>query len=429
MRATPIAVALTGIVLALLAAPDAVAAPSTQYWYGRVTKVADGDTSYVDIGGDARAALPIRNVGIQATETSGGPGGGPECHAVPAAQYMAALLPVGTKVRLAAYYAGSTAGTDGGGVVRLLRYVDKYNAATGRYDIDVQAAMLRAGLVVSGPDPVESARVAAYKALMQQAMTTGKGLWDPGLCGSGPDQPAVIDMWSHYDADGDDSTESNAEWVRIRNRSRTSLSLAGWKLRDAGHSFNHGTTYYTFPAGAQIPAYGTITLFPGSGVTSVAAGAYYLGVATTAWLPNSTDPRLGYPGKTIYLLDPQLDFRAWADYPCTVRCARPPVAISDVRYTTTDEYVDLQLDRSATAAYDLSGVEVTNDGWTKELLPGTFLAPGETLRVWCDRVGSDTRLQQYWGHVGGGVLADAGDTVVLRTAQSTVLDTVSWGTG
>lgn len=75
-----------------------------------------------------------------------------------------------------------------------------------------------------------------------------------------------------------------------------------------------------------------------------------------------------------------------------------------------------------------TGIEATNDGWTKQLMPGTVLAPGETLRVWCQRSGTDTRLRQYWRHTGY-MLEDTGDTVVLRTAASTVLSSLSYGTG
>jgi endonuclease YncB( thermonuclease family) len=419
-----LAAALVAALSVTAVAPASAAA--TTYWYGYVTKIADGDTLYVDIAGDAQPPVPVRTIGIQATETLGGPGGGPECHADAAKELLAKLVPVGAEVRLSSYYPSSTAGTDSAGVPRLLRYVDRYNDATGHYDLDVQLDLLNAGLVMSGPERVESARVVAYKVAMQQAMDRGVGMWDPESCGPGPETGAALQMWSHYDADGDDATMNNGEWIHIRNVSESPLSLTGWKLRDAGHSFWQDQTYYTFPAGATIPAYGTITVYPGAGTTSITDGRYYLGVAVN-WMANSVDPALGYPGKTVYLLDPDLDFRAWADYPCLTDCTAPPVRISNTHWTT-DEYVDIRLDRGVTTPVDLTSLEVTNDGWTKEIMPGTVLNPGETLRIWCQRSGTDSRLTQYWNRTDP-ILTDTGDTVVLRTARSVTASTYRWGTG
>jgi hypothetical protein len=59
------------------------------------------------------------------------------------------------------------------------------------------------------------------------------------------------------------------------------------------------------------------------------------------------------------------------------------------------------------------------------------LNPGETLRIYCNRSGRNTRLVQYWGGrpSGSTMLEDAGDTVILRTAQATTISTRTWGTG
>ena len=53
--------------LALVSTPAQAAA--MHHWYGKVTKVQDGDTIYVDVKGDGtHKSVPIRNTGIQATE-------------------------------------------------------------------------------------------------------------------------------------------------------------------------------------------------------------------------------------------------------------------------------------------------------------------------------------------------------------------------
>ena len=189
-----------------------------------------------------------------------------------------------------------------------------------------------------------------------------------------------------------------------------------------------GTTYYTFPSYAHIPPGHTITIYPGTGTNSATAGRYYLGVTNGAFFPNVADPTLASPGKQMYLLDPQLDFRGWAVYPCLYSCPHPRAHIAIVHYTGTDESIDIVPDAGVTTPVDLSGVEVINDGWSREIDPGTLLYPGELMRIYCERPGTDNRKQQYW-HKTGTMLEDTGDTVVLRTDRSVVLTTYVWGHG
>jgi hypothetical protein len=99
-----------------------------------------------------------------------------------------------------------------------------------------------------------------------------------------------------------------------------------------------------------------------------------------------------------------------------------------VQYKTGDEYIDVAVNSGFKNRVDLSGVEITNDGSTREINPGTILNPGETLRLYVTRAGIDDRLQQYW-HKVGTILEDTGDTVVVRTDRSVVLSTYKWGTG
>lgn len=421
MRASAFLVSLL-LLLVLAAVPSAAA---THYWYGKVIKVQDGDTIYVDITGDGtRKAVPIRNAGIQATELQPTP----ECHAVAARTSFRKFLKPGEKVRLSAAHKNSTAGRDPEGRLRYWRYVDKWSQKTRSW-VDVQAMLLRNGDVMWLVHPTEPARVAAYHRYMQEAMAKHIGLWDNDACGTGPAPSANLRMWLNYEANGADTAVKNGEWMRIQNLGPGDVPIAGWKLRNASKSFDHGGNYYTFPAGSVVPAGRTITFYFGSGLTDPAAGNFYLGVQDTQYLPNVTDPKKGYPGRSIYLLDPQYDFRFVADYPCLVSCPTPPaVGIAQVQETGT-EYVDLRVKPGVGSAVDLSGVVVENDGWTKEIAPGTMLNPGETLRVWCDQGGTDTRLEQFWGARSGTMLEDSGDTVVLRTAQSQVLDTATWGSG
>lgn len=435
-------VAAAGLVLAALLAgaapaPAAVpdpAGPGERHWTGTVRSISDGDTVYVDVAGDRTPVpVPVRNVGIQATETHGADGR-PECGALPAKALMARLAPVGLRVRLSARSAASTSGRDPKGRVRLLRYVDRWDARTHRW-VDVQLGMVTAGWALTGQVPSENSRTAAYARPSQRAMSRHLGLFAGDRCHPGPSAGAALHLWAHYEADGDDSA-SDGEWLRLRNTGTAAVPLAGWKLRDSTHTFHAGGTYFTFPAHAVVPAGATVTVYGGSGRSDVRAGRYYLGDHPHGlWLANPAPAAAGasppaYPGKAVYLLDPHLDLRAAAVWPCLVACDAPAVRIADVVAVGHDEHVDLVTAPGATAPVLLDGVTVTNDGWARELDPGTVLAPGELLRVHVGIAppGGDTRLEQWWGHAGP-ILEDDGDTVVLRTAGAVVLDTRSSDAG
>lgn len=411
-------------------APTGADATTMLRWYGTVTRVVDGDTVMVDVAGDGLGAVPIRNAALQTTELNRSTKT-PECHAQQAYTRMEQLLPVGTRVRLSAYRADSTSGVDAYGATRYVRYIDAYNTTTASYSTDVQSRLIREGHGVWKPEPVETSRQAWYHHVMQLAMHEGHNIWDDHTCGDGPAAGAQLRMWINYEADGIDTLNLTGEHVKIMNTGTTDISLAGWKLRDTTQKVARTATgaplaFFTFPTGTVVAPGGTLTLYPTAGVSD--GKSFYLNEPTLPFFPNVANPALGYPGKSMFLLDPALDFRATADYPCLVYCAKPAAHISTVSPLGSPEYVDLQVDAGVTAPIDLTGAVVSNDGWVKEIEPGTKLVPGKTLRIYCEGAGTDSQLTQYWLHVGN-MLEDAGDTVVLRTATATVLSSYSYGTG
>src|SRR5439155_26482429 len=131
------------------------------------------------------------------------------------------------------------------------------------YDNDVQLRMVQSGLAMAGADATENAHYQAYAVAMQKAMAERFGLFASNTCGAGPSTGAMLPMWIHYEADGPDGSVPNMEWMRIQNKSTFDVPLSGWHLRDSGHTWYHGTTYYTFPSYAHIPAGHTITIYPG----------------------------------------------------------------------------------------------------------------------------------------------------------------------
>lgn len=94
----------------------------------------------------------------------------------------------------------------------------------------------------------------------------------------------------YYDSPGKDTgtnTSLNAEWVQIKNKSKSTRSLTGWKLRDkAGHTYTFGS----FKLGGGK----TVTVHTGKGRNGTAhrywGSRWYIwnNAGDTAYLRNSS---------------------------------------------------------------------------------------------------------------------------------------------
>jgi endonuclease YncB( thermonuclease family) len=422
LASAAVAALAVSLASATYADSSSAAAPTVHYWYGKVVRVVDGDTVVVDIAGDGTSrGVAVRNAGIQATETTPTV----ECHAAEAKARMAALLPPGTRVRLAAEHPGSES------LGRPLRYVDAYQASTKRYSLDVQAVLLREGLVLWLPWPEEPARNNAYRALQAGAVSAGKNLYDPGYtggaCAYGPQQSAKLVMWLRYDADGDDAENLNGEYVRIRNDSGFAVNLSGWRLRNHSHHFKGEATYWAFPKGAQIKPGEYITVHSGEGRTG--PRDLYLGDTAPRYgnIAASRTPDASL-GNDVYLLDPDGDLRAWAVYPCVPgRSCRGPagLAVTDVDYTAKPGLESITVTNTGSGRADLTGLFLEENGRTYEIQPGTVLGRGEDLVVRTGD-GRQTRTRQYWGNGSTYMLANSGGTARLRTWDGYLLASKTW---
>jgi competence protein ComEC len=78
---------------------------------------------------------------------------------------------------------------------------------------------------------------------------------------STPTDELVLDR-INADAEGDDRTNLNDEYVVLRNTGDTTLDLSGWQLSDAA-----GATY-TIPAGVTLEPGATLTIHTGSGTNT-----------------------------------------------------------------------------------------------------------------------------------------------------------------
>ncbi len=205
------ALTFSAVLAGVAAAPAPASAATYTKWYGTVTKIDDGDTIWVDISGDGAGPVKIRNAGIQALELG-------QCGADAATRRMSQLA-LRKQVRLTARYPSSTSSG------RPLRFVD---VVSGTSVLDVPLALLKEGLVLWENIKEEPARSAPHQRAMEEAAAAGRGLWRGNDCGDGPTESAAFRMWIHYDGEGDEGGDPDAEWVRIRNTTSTDVPLGGW---------------------------------------------------------------------------------------------------------------------------------------------------------------------------------------------------------
>src|SRR3954447_26774564 len=281
--------------------------------YGRVVFVPDGDTIDVKIDGvpadPGRDGTRIRFLATQATEMyeyhhdlTAATG---ECHAVEAAKRLKQLLYTsggqGRRVRLSARDASSS------NLGRESRFVAT-QTADGVWH-DVGAVLVREGQVIPSYQKTEYTYNNLYRQLSQDAAARGVGLWDTDFCGAGP--IANLSVRVKWDADGDDSTNVNGEYVKITNKGSATANLAGWWVRDSATrtlatkvASRRG---YIFPAGAEVAAGSSVYVHVGTKPATAAPGHYYYGL--TAPIFENVTPKPVYLGDGAYLFDPQGDLR------------------------------------------------------------------------------------------------------------------------
>jgi len=399
------ALALGALVVGTIGVP-VHAATTVTTWQGVVGKDVDGDTVLVDIVGDGKGAVSVRNAGIQAMETG-------TCHAADASALMKSMTS-GKEVKLSATV---NATNDG----RPVRFLD----VTGS-GLDPQLASLNAGLVMAVNLNGEQARGHEYQLAMERAATRGHNLWNNDACGVGPQQSiSTPDMWVKWDLDMSDfdKTGVSSENVKIRNTSRTdSLKLGGWFIRDGSHY-----APFTFPAGTTIAPNGIITLYVGAGTATKSSFFWNRNQGAFTNPTSLVDNSFG----ALYLEDPQTDIRAHVSWPCVYNCAPvPALRLSHVQYDApgTDatnlngEYVSIVTTGGATV--DLTKVVLTLGGHVFNFGANGILKPGQTLTLHSGK-GTNTALTKYWNY--DHPLLDSFGTVRLRTTGNQPISCLAWG--
>jgi endonuclease YncB( thermonuclease family) len=414
------------VLVSVLAGAGATQAASTHQhiWEsGKVTKLADGDTVYVKVGS---RTYSVRDLGIQATETSHAGVGTNECGSQAAKRYLTKLT-LHKHVQLASEYKSSES------FGRLLRSVYVGTSTDLSRDLDVQADEMDHGYTLWHPDPKDSEHNAYYHQLQDLAQSRHKVLWDPTFCGIGTNQDIAFTTWINWDAVGNDAKNPNGEWVAIKNDSSQSADISGWDVRDSSHE---GDPAYVFPSGTVIPPHHILRLHSGEGTNNFQTLDFYnWGASINRWTNNFANGM----GDGAYLQDNKGNIRSSATYPCVktavTSCQDTSTADAlnwgavswnppgDETHHPNEEYVSVR--NVSSHRLDLTGHVFVNGGWIYPVPRGTYLKPGDTFRLYVGK-GTNSRLKQYWGSPVS-LFANAGDEVKLLRWDGVQTMCVDWG--
>jgi endonuclease YncB( thermonuclease family) len=406
------------------ASTGATAATSGQrVWEsGKVTHLADGDTVYVDVRGHTYS---VRDLGIQATETSHGGVGTNECGAQPAKRFLTKLT-LHKTVQLASMHESSSS------LGRLLRTVYVGTSKDLSRDLDVQAEEMSRGYTLWHPDPSDSEHNVYYHQLQELAQAKHERLWNPTYCGRGNNQGITLKLWINSDANGSDAKNPNGEWVGVENMSPTrTANLSGWDIRDGSHV---GDPAYRFPKHTTLKPHQVLKLHSGRGTSSVKTRNFYnWGDAQARWDDNLSDGM----GDGAYLQDNKQNIRASSTYPCVVTavtsCRDPltnDLAWGQVEYAPGHEKQNPNLEYAtirniSQKTVNLSYRVLVHGGTLRTLMRGTVLKPGQSLRVFAGK-GHNTPLAQYLGS-STALFADTGGDIELREPNYVQTMCVDWG--
>jgi len=438
----PLLVLLAAVLAATTVAPPSAQAawrapcvpganrPTCIFWSAKVVFVADGDTIRVKLSDDpTHAVKTIRFTGINAMEmthySKSARNWSGACHAIAATSLVdRAIRRSHRVVRLAAQHAASSTGARH----RLRRSV--WVKVDGRWR-DLARLEMEQGLALWMPNPNEYAHNLEYRILAQKAASARLGLYNPQGCGAGPDADIPLDVSVNWDADGNDKRNLNGEWVQVTNRGGRDVSLRGWWVRDSWLTYGAGhVPGYPFPAGARVPAGGSVRVHVGCGQDTDTD--FHWCRHASAFENVTHDAR--HMGDGGYLFDPRGNLRASMTYPCAAPCWDPlEGAVKLSVHASTPEWIAVT--NTSSGVVDLQGylLKLHLGGrrdkfiWARPFRAGDTIAPGETLRMWLQgSPSSDTRLERHLG-MRNYVLADGGNAVSIQTYADAVVACAAWG--
>lgn len=370
-------------------------------------QVHDGDTITVSLNGSEER---VRILGIQAMEIHPFEDNiSNDYYADEATAKLSQLLgSVGSKITLKSEYSNT-------------EILDRPAKHVYIGETNVAKTLLEEGYVLPFPHETENIYNELYLRLAQEAKDKKIGLWEKS------DNFKII---VNYDAEGDDKTNLNGEWIKITNETGITQDISNWILRDSGLNF------FVFPNNTSIKNNETITVYGGKG--SNTGNTFY-------W--ENTDSFLDNFGEGVFLHENLNGLVSSNDtYP-----------VGEVLGASIFPYTNTLPDKfegkvSVTANYDAQGddnvnlngewIEVKNissktidlEGYQLHSEPlgsdhyyfdeSTPLKAGETLKLHVGS-GTDSALTKYW-HKDTGILANSSDRVWLDTIDGKLVDEYTW---
>ena len=288
---------------------------------GTVQAVTDGDTVEVKT---CRGVLEIRQIGIQATETSK-PDHISQCGADEATNLMRKMLPIGSEVQLrATNYASSNNYQE---VARPFRTIYAKDGE-GKFTIDVQAKLLAAGLSLWFPNSTnEYFHNLEYLNLLNIAAEAKIGLWSKTLCPNDLTPLDSIELWINSDSP---LSNENAfgEYALLHNKTDKEVDISNWSIRDT--SLELRDEKFAFASGTKIGAGQVLTVYLGEPIANYPLSNSEISLRLSApILQNPTTNSDKFTGDGIYLISPRTtkgggNIRAWMHRPCIPNdCAAP----------------------------------------------------------------------------------------------------------
>ena len=375
---------------------------SLNKYFGTVTEIVDGDTLMVNF--DNHGEETVRLLGLDTHEWYA-------CYGPEATARMEQLVQPGTRVRLR-------------GDINVLDALDRVSMRVWVGKKDLTRVMLKEGFAIPRPEPELTNKInKRYRKAAWNAQQAGLGIWDPTLCGDGPQQNIDIRIEANYEADGKDDSNLAGEWIKIHNDGNQSLDVSGWMLRDASR------VNFVFPNGASIPANDSILVLGGLGGSG--NGIYHFG---------NTHAFLSAGGDGVYLQDVEPgiegpapgDIRAFVEFPCLFQCTdqlQGKVEIS-VQYdadgkdkqNVNGEWVDFW--NVSGQSVDLYNHVVERGTYTYYFDESAVIPAGQSLRLHIGQ-GTDNGLVRYWGR-NRPLFNNLEGKVEFRSLDGTTVDVYRW---
>ena len=391
-RLRPGAFAVVGVLVSVaagtMAGPSDVAEAASVSKLVTVDTVIDGDTFEYRENGSIRR---VRVAGLNTNELAQSP----KCWVDEATERLRQLVE-GQSVTLLANDAGSSAGG------REYRHVI-------RNGINVATTMLSEGLAIPLILRDEPGDVVELLAAADRAAALGLGLWDDDACGAGPAADVEIITNGAYNGD---------EYVRIRNRAGSALSLSGWTLTDSS------LEAYSFPSGVSIPGGGVLTVHVGVG--SDTSRDLFMNRSSSVFSD-------AFDG--AFLLDTDNDIRSYDIWPCIGLCEESPSSLVIDAVSADPPGNDdlnpngewIRVRNTGASTVDLQDWEIAS--WPHHLRPeqSVPVGPGSAVTVYVGR-GTATATELYMNKERS-ILDTAGDVVVLVAPGGDVADCFAYGTG